>query len=493
MQIDILGGSYEHRFKDWNAQRTINWYPKITDSKAQEKNKTQIGLFPRAGLSQFTDCSGEAVRGIYTAFTLTQERCFAVTTQGGVVSLYEINYDGSSTSMGALTGFATGSKSKVYMACNGAEQMLIQDTMAAYILDLTTNVLSVVSTSDYPNGTTLDYADGYFVISGKDGRVHFSALNDGQSWPGFNFFTPTFKPDKVKAVVTFREEIYCFGDETIEVYINDGTTPFVRQSRTSMYFGLTARDSIAVHQSGVFFLGKSKTGGSVVYQMGMDYTLTPISSPAITDKLNKYVNEDAEGFVQTTTDGHIFYHLHLPALKTTLVYDMTTGMWHERQSKRPGADEDGTNPQDMYRGKCFATFKGMNLFGDWHSGKIFKEDFNVSTDGGLTRLLKRTSSVFHQEQKNISVNALEFDVNSGMGKTTGQGVDPIMMVTCSLDGGNTFEPEELLKLGALGQYDTRVSVNNIGTSRNWVISFEISDPVDVIVTQALARGSYGSW
>ncbi len=489
MQIDVIGGTYEHRFKDWNSQRTINWYPKISDAKAQEKNKTQIALFPRPGLTQYADCSGEAVRGMYTALTLTQERCFAIIG----TNLWEIKYDASATLIGVLTGMATGSNSKVYMACNGNSELFIQDTMAAYIFNLITNVLTKVTNTDYPGGTTLDYADGYFVISGADGRVHFSELNDGNDWPGFNFFTPTFKPDKVKAIVTFREEIYCFGDETIEIYINDGTTPFIRQSRTSMYFGLTARDSIAVHQNGVFFLGKSKTGGSVAYQMGTDYSLTPISTPCITDRLNKNINDDAEGYVTTSQDGHIFYHLHLPAQMTTLVYDMTTGMWHERQSQRPGHNVDGSQQQDMYRGRMHAVFKGMNLFGDWYSGKIFKEDNDVKTDDNLIRLLKRTSSVFHQEQKNISVYSLEFDVNSGMGNTTGQGSDPALMVQYSMDGGNTFEQEEMLLLGKLGQYDTRVSTNNIGTSRNWVISFSVSDPVDVVIMQAFARGSMGSW
>lgn len=489
MQIDLIGGSYEHRFKDWNAQRTINWYPKITDSKSQEKNKTQIALFPRPGLSQFTDCTGDAVRGFFTALTLTQERCFAVVG----TSLYEILYDGSNTLIGALTGMATGSRSKVYMACNGNKEMMIQDTLAAYIFNLGTNTLTQITDIDYPNGTTLDYADGYFIISGKDGRVHFSELNDGFTWTGFNFFTPTFKPDKVKAVVAFREEVYCFGDETIEVYINDGDSPFSRQSRTSMYYGLTARDSVAVHQSGVFFLGKSRTGGSDVYMMGSNYSLTPISSPAIAQKLNDYVNEDAEGFVQSTTDGHIFYHLHLPSLDTTLVYDVTTGMWHERQSQRPAPDSDGTYTQSMYRGRNFATFKGISLFGDWHSGKIFKEDSSVSTDDGNIRLLKRTSSVFHNELKNISVYSLEFDINAGNGATTGQGSDPVMMFSCSLDGGNTFEPEEIIKLGALGEYDYRVRIHNIGTARNWAISFAISDPIDVIIMQAEAQGSLGRY
>lgn len=489
MQIDIIGGSYEHKYKDWNTQRTVNWYPKITDQKSQEKNKTQIALFPRPGLTQFTDIGGDNVRGLYTARTLTQERCFAVVG----TSLWEINYDASATLRGSLTGMSTGSNSRVYMACNGNSELFIQDTLAAYVFDMLTNTLTRVTTSDYVNGTTLDYADGYFIISGKDGRVHFSDLNDGQDWPGFNFFTPTFKPDAVKAIVAYREEIYCFGDDTIEVYINDGSTPFIRQSRTSMYFGLTARDSIAVHQSGVFFLGKSRTGGSEVYLMGSDYSLTPLSSPAISQRLNSYVNEDAEGIVTSTQDGHIFYHLHLPSLQTTLVYDMTTGMWHERQSTRPFPDADGTSPQDMYRGRLHTTFKGYNLFGDWYSGKLFKEDPAVSTDDGNIRLLKRTSSVFHNELKYISVYSLEFDINAGNGNATGQGSEPIMITKYSLDGGNTFEPEEFIDLGATGQYDQRISINNLGTARNWVISFEISDPVDVIVMQAVVHGSFGTF
>jgi hypothetical protein len=491
MIIDILGGSYEHRFKNWNAQRTINWYPKITDSKAQEKNKTQMALFPRPGLSQFVDLGGECVRGIFTALTLTMERCFAVVG----TKLYEINYDMSSTFWGNLTGLATGSQCKVYMSCNGVSELFILDPLGAYVFNLLTNTLTKVdpNATGYPNSTTLDYADGYFVTSGTDGRVHFSDLNVGQSWPGFNFFTPTFKPDKVKAIVTFREEIYCFGDETIEVYINDGDTPFIRQQRTSMYFGLTARDSIALHQSGVFFLGKSKTGGSVVYQMGTDYSLTPISTPAITDHLNKFVNTDAEGYVVTTTDGHIFYHLHLPAMKTTLVYDMVTGMWHERQSIRVSPDADGTQVQDMYRGRCFATFKGIDLYGDWWSGKIFKEDNTVSTDDGNIRLLKRTSSVFTQELKYISVYQLEFDINQGFGAAIGQGNDPIMIYKQSIDGGNTFEPEEFINMGTLGDYSLPIRINNLGTARNWVISIEISDPVDIIVMQAVAHGATGSW
>jgi hypothetical protein len=493
MIIDLLGGSYEYRFKDWNSQRTINWYPKLTDQQSQEKNKTQIALIPRYGLTQFASVAGNSVRGLFAARVLNVERCFAVVD----TSLYEVFQNGSMTLLGALTGMSVGSRSKVYMAVNNTGQLMIQDPLAGYIFNLQTNVLTQISTSTftdaqgnvclYPGGTSLDYADGYFVISGNDGRIYFSEIGDGTSWPAFNFFTPSFKPNKMKAIRMYREEVYCFGEETIEIYINDGVTPFSRQFRTSSYYGLAATDSVAIHQAGAFFLGRSPTGTFEAYLMGPDYSLTPLSFP-IDYLLSKQNCDDAEGFVQVANDGAIFYHLHLPQLHTTFVYDVTTHMWHERQSRRPWPDEDGRYPQDMYRPRSVVTFNGLTLSGDWYSGAIMFEDQTVSTDLGNINKFERRSSILTDQLNYISVYRIEFDVNAGYGNT-----DPVMMVSYSKDSGNTYEQEEMLQLGALGQYDYRAVVNKLGTARNWVIKIIVTDPVPVIVMQAIAHGNFGTF
>jgi len=485
MLIDLLGGTYEHRFKDWNSQRTVNWYPKITDQL--EKNKTQMGLFPRPGLTQFCDLTGDGIRGMFIARTLTQERFFAVSG----TTLYEVSQDSTVTSRGSLTGMSSGSKSKVFMAANSQGQLMIQDPLAGYIFDLTSNTLTQITDADYPGGSTLDYSDGYFIISDNNGRVTFSNQLDGTSWSATDFFTPTFKPDRVKAIVASREEIYCFGAETLEIYINDGSSPFSRQSRTSMYYGLRARDSIAVHSAGVFFLGESSMGGAEVYLMGLDYSINPLSSPGISQILNQSTNEDAEGFVVNTKDGHIFYHIHLPALDTTLVYDLTTKIWHERQSIRPYPDNDGTKPLSLYRGRNHVNFRGKNYFGDWYSGKIFLESTEVKTDDSNMRPLIRISPVLSSELKYISIYGLELDVNAGVGDNDTE--NPVMMFQCSIDGGNTFESEELVYLGTQGETDYRVKLNGLGTSRNWALKFSVTDPVDVIVMQAVVNGAYGAY
>lgn len=489
MIIDLLGGSYPQKFVDWNAERSINWYPVIQVQKFGEKDKTKMALFPRPGLSAFTSDLGTNVRGLFTARTLTQERCFAVVDQ----TLYEIDSGGGTTNRGSLANMLSGSKSKVYMEVNGNSELMIQDPAAGYIYNLSTDTLTQITDVDYPGGTTLSYADGYFIISDNDGRVTFSDSNSGTSWNASSVFTPTFKADRVRAAAAFREEIYCFGDETIEVYINDGSTPFVRQARTSIYYGLAARDSLAGWHGGFFFVGASRFGEAEVYQLGTDYSTQQLSTPAISDLLNSSDVKDAEGYVQYSKDGHIFYHLHLPSAGTTLVYDATTNMWHERQSTRPYPDVDGESPQDVYMGRFHTNFNGKNLYGDWFSGTILIEDNSVSTDNGKIRKLSRTSPIFNKELKYISVYQLELDLNSGFGTTSGQGVDPVLMFQYSLDGGNTFESMQYVKLGALGKYDYRVQFDKLGTARDWVVKFEITDPIDIAVMQARATGAFGAW
>lgn len=488
MIIDLIGGTYAHKFADWNSQRTINWYPVLTDENRGEKNKTPTALFPRPGLTEVIDLQGSSVRGLFVARTLRDERCFAVVGQ----ILYEIGVDGSKTDRGTMPNLVIGSSSKVYMETNGNGEMMIQDPQAAYFLNLNTNVLTEITDIDYPGGSTMSFSDGYFIISDNDGRVTFSELNDASSWSGDSVFTPTFKADGVKAIAAFREEIYCFGSETIEIYINDGSTPFVRQSRTSVYYGIAAPHSLATWHGGFFFLGGGRFGQTEVYLMGTDYTTKQLSSPAISQAINSVDARDAEGYVQYTKDGHILYHLHIPALGSTYVYDATIDMWHERQSTRPYPDVDGSKPQDMYRGRHHVSFNNVNLYGDWYSGKILKED-NVSTDDGEMRKLTRTSPVYQQEQKFLSVYQLEVDMNTGFGATSGQGVNPVLQFKYSIDGGNTYEQEMLVGLGAKGQYDYRAQINKLGTARNWTISLEISDPIDIAIMQARATGAYGSW
>ncbi len=370
--------------------------------------------------------------------------------------------------------------------------MFIGCAGGAYNYDLATNTLTLISDIDYPGMDTCDYMDGYLLLS-RNGRAYFnSVLNDFTSWVGTDVFTPSFKADSEIAVAVLKEEVYNFGSQSIEVYLNDGTSPFSRRSGSTMLIGLAAVNSLVTFNDGFLFLGKNDRGQFAVYTVQPNYTIEQISNFAVNWSLNNTTGsvKDAYAFIQYTKDGHIWYHITLPSLKTTYVYDVMTKEWFERQSLQPFQDSDGSDVYREFRCKYYVNFNGKNLFFDMYSGKIFLESYSVATEDGLTIKRQRVSQVFSQEEAYTGASTLQIDCNVGEAATnTGQGVDPVLMLEISRDGGRTFGAARNINLGALGKYVSRAKINKLGTARNWVLRLTLTDPIDLMIQSAIVSGS----
>lgn len=482
MKIDVLGGSYENKYVDFNSQRCINWYPTVT--MKNEKNRDSIALFPTPGLSNHTASLGEVGKCIYTVHDLSgDDRCFAVIDN----LLVEIFVDGSTTTRGILSGNVN-STQPAYMRADSENHLMIVSDNTGDTYDLRLNILSPMADIDWPGSDTLDYVDGYYLITPKTdavGRVRFSELNNPQDWRGDSVFTPTTQGDGVKRIIAWREELYCFGASTIEVYLNDGQSPFSRRRGTSQPYGLAAKHAADLSHTGIMFLGGSEKGIPAVYRYESDYTLKPVSPPSITWKLGQLQSvADCTSFIQYTKDGHILWYLHVPELETTLVYDMTTEMWHERQSKKPYNDVDGSPLYGMFRGVMGTTFKGLNLFVDRYSGKILKEDYSTHTEANEHIKRQYTTPVLVQDERYISAHSLEIVHNHGVGPGT-------LMVSCSKDGGHTFVGERTMVLPNHGGYSTRSRILKLGRARRWVIDVTCTDAIDIMLEGMIVDGDLG--
>lgn len=486
MKIDILGGSAENKYKNLNSQKTINWY--LVPGTQAEANKSQKSMFPTPGLPLYATADGRYHRGAYVARSVgLADRCFFVVD----TTLYELGTDATITSRGSLSNMAYGF-TRITMKVNGNNHMFIGHPSASYDFDLTTNTLVQITDVDYPGMETADYMDGYLLVS-KSGRTYFNnVLNDFTSWDGSDVLTPTFKADGVVAVGVIKEELYNFGSETIEPYLNDGTSPFSRRSGATVLYGLAAKDSLCVFNDGFLFLGKNDRGQFAVYHMGYDYSINQISDMSRNWLLNNTSGpvEEAYAFIQYTKDGHIWYHITIPTLHTTLVYDIMTKEWFERQSKRPAPDSDGTDIWGEFRGKYHVSFNGLNLFFDMYSGKIFSESYTTFTEDSLIIKRIRTSQIYDQERRYISTSDLEIDCNTGEAAVnTGQGSDPILMLEISRDGGRTFGSPRHISVGALGKFTNRAKINRLGTARSWVLRLTLTDPIDLMIQSAVANGT----
>jgi len=110
------------------------------------------------------------------------------------------------------------------------------------------------------------------------------------------------------------------------------------------------------------------------------------------------------------------------------------------------------------------------------------------------RRIRRLRQAPHlsDEQGWVYYERLQLDLESGVGLTDGQGVDPQVMLQWSDDGGHTWSREHWVSAGRGGAYTWRALWRRLGRSRDRVFRLVISDPVKVTWIDAfmeLERGT----
>lgn len=77
----------------------------------------------------------------------------------------------------------------------------------------------------------------------------------------------------------------------------------------------------------------------------------------------------------------------------------------------------------------------------------------------------------------ITVTSMEFLLHVGLGRSSGQGANPVMQVRFSNDGGETWGPWVEVPVGPQGQGEYRAVINRVGRVRNGVCEIALSDPI----------------
>ncbi len=94
------------------------------------------------------------------------------------------------------------------------------------------------------------------------------------------------------------------------------------------------------------------------------------------------------------------------------------------------------------------------------------------------RWLRRTP-ILSDENVRLFVTQMTLDIQTGVGISSGQGSEPVVMFRYSIDSGWTWSKEVELKVGRIGEYFRRAMVHGLGSGRNYVLEFSGSDPVIV--------------
>ena len=461
--IPFATQSYRSASLPVSAQRAVNCYAEQEPQDA----KTPVAVLGAPGLLSFATCGSGPVRGFNfmngIAYVVSGQRLYSLTSAGVVTDIG-----------GSIAGSGV-----VSMANNGT-QVCIVNGSEGFIWSQTGGFQVITSVNFFP-ANTVTFFDNYFVFDKAASNQFFiSASADGTTFSGTDFAAAEVQSDYVLSIVNQQETLLIFGERTIETWYDAGALnfPFLRTSGATIERGCGALRTPIKEDNSVFFLGND----IVTYRLS-GTSLERISTHAIEDMMQSFPTVSDAYTFSYTFEGHKFINFVFPTANASLVYDVATKLWHERESW-----DQNNNSYGRWRGNCCLMAFGKVLIGDAYSGQIGYLDQNTFTEYGNTMRSIMSSPPIHDDRKLLGVPLFELDVESGVGNTTGQGSNPQIMLDWSQDGGRTFMPlQPWQTLGAIGAYTTRARWLGLGSSRQWIFRAMISDPVKQTVIRAHAE------
>lgn len=473
----FCGPSYSSQSLNAAAQQSMNWY--VEQMEVPGENQ-QLVLYPTPGLEVYSPANpGLQTRGSWQI----NDRAFIAISN----ALYEIP-----ATAGAFTflGNIANDLLPVSMIAYG-DQLLIASATQAYVFTLSTNVLAVVVDLVGVNVAKVDYCGGFFIaLVGDTNTFRISDALDATIWDPLDFAQITIFSGNLLSMIVDHNEIWLWSGLASTVYYLSGNTDFpfdVNPSTQVIEAGIAAINSVAKLDNTIFWIGKDTRGRGVIWKAS-GYTPTRVSNHAMENAISGYGDISDAVAYSYQDQGHGFYVLYFPTAEVlphetrshTWVYDVATGMWHER-----GFWDSRLAEYEAHHSWNHVFFQNKHLVGDWSSGNLYNMSIMLLDDvGDEIRRVRRAPHVSLNQMWSFH-NQLQVFVQPGVGPMpplldgAGNPRDPIMNLRWSDDGAQTWSNEVSVGVGQAGEYAKRVMFRRfrLGRARDRVYEISVSDPV----------------
>lgn len=472
--LPITTGFYQSKVLPLSAQVGINCYPHITEGTGLVGES----VFATPGLSQVATSGASVSQANRGAHVFSGRPYFVCGT-----ALYRLETDNTLTNLGTIEG-----SKRVSIADNGTQLMVLVPGGKGYIFTRMPDTLVEITDTDFTangNPQYVRFVDGYFLCATDAKKFTISSLNDGTSWDALDFASAESSPDGVVTPVILRNQLYICGERTIEGFSNTGVGADFPFTRNGLFVdkGVSAPLSVINSNNSFLFIGAGQDEGPAVWLMQGNYP-EKVSTDAVDVILGGLTSaqlEDVHAWAYGA-DGHYFVGFSLP--ETCLVYDLSTGRWHERKSRIANADE--TYSIETYRVSDIVQVDGTLYAGDLRDGRIgvLSDDTYDEYDERVVRQF--TTQPFQSNMQPFTVPKLELTVESGVGNA--DETDPQIRLEISRDGGKTWSEERARSMGKVGEYNRRAIWRRNGRSARFdVYRFTTAAPVKFSGLQLTAQ------
>ncbi len=473
MKIPIIGACFESVSRDANYQKTLNMYPISAGPDA----RSSAILIPSMGLKEIVDLGGNTCRGAFRAgiyvYVVMDDEVYKLTINTNTQLLENSTLLGT---MGTTTGPVKFSK-------NPTQIMIVDSSETGYIITISTGAFAAIVDDAFQGGIHVVFCDGYFIYNEPDTAfIRSSALNNGTTWDELDVATAESKPDNLVGLAINKGELWCFGEDTVEVWFDDPTNtegfPFSPRIGSEMDIGCAASGSIVEIDDLVMWLDSrgyivESSHSTFIRNNNTGYAISIVSDDAFQFALSKYrVIRDAAAMTYIDR-GHIMYQITFPTEKKTWVYDRKTKALTERAYYN-----SYTGNLEAHLAEFVCNLNNTLIVCGQSNSKVYFMSHEYKDDAGVQIRRIRRTATYSVEDKLVGVNKLELRISTGAAPATGTGSDPTIGMRYSNDGGNTWSSILSVSIGRTGEYAKPVIWYRLGTAREWTFEFIIVEPIE---------------
>lgn len=430
-------GASVHRLINGYAQRQ----PRSSRSKALVRGSPGISSWVAVG-------TGPIRGGIEM-----NELLYVVSGQ----ELWRVDEDGTTTPLGS--GIA--GDDVIGIAQNGFEIVIVNGrNIFSYLL--ADNTFIQVAAAGAFAADTVTFLNSVFVFEKKGTNQFFvSGVMDGRTYDILKYASAEANPDFLSGTRQIGGLLYVFGKKSIELWDHTGAAafPFSAIKGAVVNRGAAASKAQCEQDTMLFFLGDDR----VFYQMRGQSHIR-VSQEGIESIWKEYGTVDDAYCFSWNWEGSKFVSITFPSENATFTYDLKERLWHERSSY------DGTPNVNKWGVASVIPVYNTLACCDVTSNKVGKMEPGVYTEFGNTLLLTAITPPLYDNNRQIGIPALELTCKTGFGGS--------VIFSYAKDGGYNFAPEQTVSLGEIGDFKKRVRVTRLGTARQWVFKFQISDAVE---------------
>lgn len=461
--IPLVGPTYTDRSLSVSAQVTRNFYIEVNSESSDP-----VAFHPFPGLKYFGRAGTGADRGIAKYNGVG----YKVTGQ----TLYSFNNTGAATPIGTISGAG-----RCVFAEDQSSLVIATGQGKPYTWDETT--LTQGTDTSLPSAATVAYINRRVIYDGTGLSFAFADLSAPLTVQSKNVTLAESSPGSAVAVHAYGQKVFLCCTDAIEPWYNSGqgNPPYSRIEGAILNIGVASPYAVASNGNAVYFLGSDRN----IYQI-VGLQKNPIGNPAIGQAIEKYSDVSEATGMCFSFDNMNFYYLAFN--DESWLYNESAGAWTNLAYGVNGA-------RHLMNG--YVKVYGKHLVSDYRNGNIYELDFNTYQDSGdvIQRrrdTVKVSGAILGYPGKTIFMSRLELVCERGVGLTTGQGSDPRVIMQYSDDNGNTWSAERWAYLGVQGDYTVPITWFGLGSFKERIFRFIVSDPVKVVLKGLNADISLGA-